>query len=211
MVYKQSMPKKQTEQRKDIKIKDEILWVAAEDAAFDGWSWDVIETAAEKAGYEREMAAAVFPQKLTGALVHFADMVDRKMMERLKGIDPESMRVRDRVRLAVQTRLSVLKPYKESVRQSMGYWLRPFRKYEAARMVWRSADVIWNWAGDTSEDYNKYTKRVLLSGVLTSTMVAWMNDDSEDMNKTLRFLDSRIENVMQLGKVINTVKNKVQR
>ncbi|MEM6781061.1 MAG: COQ9 family protein [Pseudomonadota bacterium] len=180
---------------------------ALEDVAFDGWSWEIIEAAAEKAEHDRDMATAVFPNKLKDVLIHFSDWADRDMLKRLEGIDPSSMRVRDRVRLAVQTRFYALKDYKEAVRHSTGYWLRPFRKYEAGKMVWQTADKIWEWAGDTSTDYNKYTKRGLLSGVLTSTTFAWMNDETEDQSKTLRFLDSRIDNVMQLGKVIGRVKS----
>jgi ubiquinone biosynthesis protein COQ9 len=191
-------------------IKDKILTVALEDAAFDGWNADMVQAAAEKAGYERAMAKAVFPDIVTDILVHLSDWADRQMLEKLEEIEPESMRVRDRIRLAVQTRLSVLKDHKESVKASSRYWLHPFRKFQAAKMVWSTADCIWDWAGDTATDYNRYTKRGLLSGVLTSTMLYWMNDDSENQEKTLRFLDSRIENVMQLGKVISTVKSRVK-
>lgn len=201
-------------------IKDKILLTAMEEAAFDGWVWDSVQEAAENAGYERHMAAAVFPSKLKDVLAHLSDWADREMLARLTEIDPMSMRVRDRIRLAVQTRLAVLKEHKEAVKHSTGFWLRPFRKYEAARMVWRTADRIWDWAGDPSSpaastrqvrDYNFYTKRGLLSGVLTSTTLYWMNDDSTDQSKTLAFLDNRIENVMQLGKTISTVKDRFSR
>lgn len=192
--------------RSDIKIKDDILMAALDDAAFDGWSWEMVEGAAEKAGYERDMAAAVFPGQLKDMLKHFSDWADRDMMARLKGIDPSSMRVRDRIRLAVQTRFYALKDHKEAVRYSTGYWMRPFRKYDAGRMVWKTADIIWNWAGDTATDYNRYTKRALLSGIITSTTLAWINDETDDQSKTLRFLDNRIDNVMQLGKIIGRVK-----
>lgn len=181
--------------------------VALEDAAFDGWSWEMIERSAEKAGHGRDMASAAFPGKLKDVLMHFSDWADREMLSRLKGLDPDSMRVRDRIRLAVQTRIHTLREHKEAVRYSTGYWLRPFRKYEAGKMVWKTADRIWEWAGDTSTDYNRYTKRGLLSGILTSTTLVWMDDDTDDQSKTMRFLDRRIDNVMQLGKVIGRFKN----
>lgn len=191
----------------DIAVKNEILAIALEDAAFDGWSWEMVQDAAEKAGHPRSMALAAFPDKLKSVLVYFSRWADEQMMERLDGIDPESMRVRDRIRLAVQTRLSVLKDHKEAVRYSTGYFMNPLHKPDAAKMVWKTADVMWKWAGDTATDYNKYTKRGLLSGVLTSTMIAWMNDSSEDMAKTLKFLDARIENVMQFGKLASRIKS----
>ncbi len=66
-------------------------------------------------------------------------------------------------------------------------------------MVWQTADVIWNWAGDEAEDYNHYTKRILLSGVITATTVRWLNDKSENHHETHEFLDRRINNVLKLG------------
>lgn len=191
----------------NLEIKDEILMAALDDAAFDGWSWSLVQDATEKAGHPREMALAVFPDKLNGVLRYFSNWADTQMLDRLSDIDPDSMRIRDRIRLAVQTRLSVLKDHKEAVRYSTSHFINPLQKPVAAKMVWASADAMWKWAGDTSTDYNKYTKRTLLSGVLTSTMIAWMNDDTDDMSKTLRFLDARIENVMQFGKIMGRVKS----
>ena len=49
---------------------------------------------------------------------------------------------------------------------AVAFWVRPMRKFEGAKLVWKTADKIWNWAGDTSSDYNYYTKRALLSAVI---------------------------------------------
>jgi len=72
-------------------------------------------------------------------------------------------------------------------------------------MTWRTADVIWTWAGDTSDDYNKYTKRGLLSGVIASTMTYWLQDQSDDLVKTRDFLNNRIENVLFVGKNVGKI------
>ena len=60
---------------------------------------------------------------------------------------------------------------------------------------------MWRWAGDTATDYNYYSKRLILSGVIASTRLYWFDDDSEDFAKTRTFLERRIENVMQFEKV----------
>ena len=62
-------------------------------------------------------------------------------------------------------------------------------------------DAIWRAAGDTSTDYNFYTKRLILSGVYTSTAAVWFGDDTDGFEKTWAFLDRRIEDVMQIEKV----------
>lgn len=189
-----------------IKIRDEIIESALPHVRFDGWGWDVLLQGAEEAGYEEPMLRAVFPGGLTDALDHFSDYADRGMMAALKPVNPDDLRVRERIGKALFARYQFLAPYKEAVRQSASFWLVPWRKTRAARIVWRTADVIWRWAGDDSKDYNHYTKRGLLSGIIVSTTLAWMNDETPGMMQTKEFLDRRIENVMQLSKVIGRVK-----
>jgi hypothetical protein len=57
----------------------------------------------------------------------------------------------------------------------------------AAPLSWRSADVMWRMAGDTATDYNHYTKRAILSAVYGSTLLAWLQDDSEGAAETAAF------------------------
>ena len=44
------------------------------------------------------------------------------------------------------------------------------------------------------------TSRALAAAVYTSTLLYWLNDDSDGQADTRAFLDRRIENVMQFGK-----------
>ena len=196
-----------------ITIKDEILKAALPNVVFDGWHWDVIVQACEDAGHSENTARGVFPGKMVDVLDHFADYADREMLAALEGLDPESLRVRDRVKTALMMRFEKLMPYKDAVRQSLQFWIVPTRKPRAMKITWRTADKIWDWAGDPSSpgrvrDYNHYTKRGLLSGVIAATTLAWLNDSSEDMEQTREFLDRRIENVMQLGKVVSKFKKR---
>lgn len=181
---------------------------ALADVPFDGWCWDVIEKSALRLGYDKETVRRVFSDKLSNVLRYFSIWADRQMLAALEGVNIDNMRVRDRIRLAIQTRLEVLEPYKESVRAASVYWFSPFRKITAGKMVWQSADKIWNWAGDRATNYNHYTKRALLSGVITTTMVAWLNDNSSNHQETLAFLDRRIDNVLGIGKFIGKFKRK---
>ena len=197
--------------KKNQDIQDQILLKALEDVPFDGWTWDVVEQAAVNTGYGVDMASAVFPDKLPDVLRHFSQWADRQMMQALEAISPgeyQNMRVRDKVKQGVLSRIEVLKPHKESVKAASAFWLRPFRKMEAGKMVWKTADQIWIWAGDNATDYNHYTKRLLLSGVITSTMLAWMNDTSDNSQETLDFLDRRIDNVLGVGKIIGNIKGR---
>ncbi|MCB1563722.1 MAG: COQ9 family protein [Alphaproteobacteria bacterium] len=187
-------------------IRDHILEALLPAVPFDGWRWSAVCTAALSAGYEEGMPKAVFPEGISDVLSTFSDRADLMMLESLKALDPEEMRVRDRVREALVARYTYLQPHKEAVRQSALFWAVPWRKPQAAKIIWRTADRIWDWAGDTASDYNRYTKRGLLSGIIVPTTLVWLNDGDEAMDETKAFLDRRIENVMQLNRVLNQVK-----
>lgn len=187
-------------------IRDHILEALLPAVPFDGWRWDAVCAAASAAGYEEGMARAVFPDGMNDVLSVFSDRADRAMLEFLDVLNPEEMRVRDRVREALVARYTYLQPHKEAVRQSVLFWAAPWRKPQAMKIVWRTADRIWDWAGDTASDYNRYTKRGLLSGIIVSTTLVWLGDDEEAMDETKAFLDRRIENVMQLNRVLNQIK-----
>lgn len=187
-------------------IQDKILRATLDNVAFDGWRWNVVEQAAQDAGFERDMAYAVFPDKMDGVLSHFSAWADRQMIEGLADINPHDLPIRERIKLAVKMRLEVLTPYKEEVRAASIYWLSGVRQLQASKIIWRSADVIWEWAGDTATDYNHYSKRGLLAGVMTSTTMAWLNDKTPDQSATAEFLDRRIDNVLSVGKALGGIK-----
>lgn len=187
-------------------IKDKILLSVLPDIPFDGWTMAALERAAEAAGYSASMAASVFPAGERDAIIHFSRWADRKMIDCLNSLSDVPPRVRDKVALAVRTRLEILGPYKEAERLAIAYWVRPFRKWEGAKLVWKTADSIWNWAGDTATDYNRYTKRALLSGVLTTTTMFWLSDESDGCEDSRAFLDRRIDNVLSIGKIVGRLK-----
>lgn len=186
--------------------RDEILQALLPHVPFDGWIWEAVQNAAKEAGIADDIPRAVFQGGMVDVLDAFADLADRNMLQALEGQDPVDLRIRDRIRTALLARYDYLTPHKEAVRKSLSFWAFPTRKPQAAKIVWRTADRIWDWAGDTSTDYNRYSKRTLLSGIIVSTTLAWLNN--EDTIEA--FLDRRIENVMELGKLIGKFKSKKQ-
>ena len=76
---------------------------------------------------------------------------------------------------------------------------------------YNTVDVIWRAAGDTSTDFNFYTKRGLLAAVYASTVLFWLDDRSEDCAATWAFLDRRIAEVMQFPQVRARVAEKFKR
>jgi ubiquinone biosynthesis protein COQ9 len=76
------------------------------------------------------------------------------------------------------------------------------------KLLYRTVDRMWRAVGDTSTDFNFYTKRAILSGVYSATLMRWFTDHSKDEAETHAFLDARIENVMQFEKFKAQVKER---
>jgi len=70
---------------------------------------------------------------------------------------------------------------------------------------------MWHGIGDTSVDFNFYSKRALLAGVVSSTVLFWLQDESDDFSATWAFLDRRIEDVMKIQKTKAQLGNLVEK
>ena len=75
----------------------------------------------------------------------------------------------------------------------------------ALKLLYRTVDAIWYAAGDNATDFNFYTKRALLAGVYSSTVLYWLNDKSAGCADSWSFLDRRIDEVMQVPKLLGRV------
>jgi ubiquinone biosynthesis protein COQ9 len=183
------------------RFRARILEAFPAHAARDGWTGAAFKAAVAEAGLTEGEAALACPKGAFDLFDAFAARADAAMLERLEALDLAAMKVRQRVRAAVQLRLEAQAPYKEAARAMTRALAHPLRAPEAARLLWRTADLIWRALGDVSTDENYYSKRAILSGVLASTYARWFSDDSETSEATWAFLDARIENVMQFEKL----------
>jgi ubiquinone biosynthesis protein COQ9 len=179
--------------------RDALLLATLPHVMFDGWRWAAVRAGAADAGLSEAEAINAFPNGAEEALEYFSRWADRRMLEELEKRDLEAMRVRDRVALAVRTRLDVLLPYKEAVRRGLSAFVLPHNSPLGLKCLYRTVDAIWYACGDTSTDSNFYTKRLLLAGVMSSTLVYWLDDNSENHKDTWDFLDRRIDDVMRVG------------
>lgn len=182
------------------RFRARILDAFTDRAAQMGWTDAAFRAAVKDAGLTDGEAVLACPRGAADLFDAFADRADQAMVQALDDLDLPSMRYTQRVKAAVQVRLQAQAPYKEAARAMSRALARPTRAPEAARLLWRTADRIWRYLGDTSTDENFYSKRAILSGVLASTYARWFSDDSADHEATWAFLDARLANVMQFEK-----------
>ena len=166
-------------------------------AAFDGWSTLAIDRAAEQAGLDPGIARLAFPSGAIDMIDAWFASVDHKMTATLTAEQLAGMKVRQRITALVNARIDAVAHEREALRRAIAILAMPRNLARAAKLSWRSSDLMWRLAGDKATDYNHYTKRMMLSGVYGSTILVLLDDESEGFTETRAFLDRRIENIMQ--------------
>jgi ubiquinone biosynthesis protein COQ9 len=193
------MTKAKTDQLENVRAK--ILEAALPDVPFDGWTGSVLLRAAKTSGVDHGLARLAFPNGARDLAEYFLADGDRRMIERLAKSDLASMKIREKITFAVRTRLEVDAGNREALRRASTSLLIPPASGSAVKSLYNTVDAIWVAIGDTSTDYNFYTKRATLAGVFTTTLACWFADESDDHADTWAFLDRRIADVMQVEKV----------
>jgi len=182
-------------------IRDKILLAMLPHVAFDGWTRRSLDAGVAAAGLPPEMALRAFPHGMEDVIRHWSKYSDRRMLEGMERLNLDAMRVRDRIATGVRLRIEVNKPYREAVRRALSFLALPLNSAIAARNTYNTVDAIWYAAGDTSTDYNFYTKRGLLAPVYVSTVLYWLGDESEECAATWAYLDRRIDDVLKIPKI----------
>ena len=182
------------------KVKADILQAALPDLAFEGFTDAVVDKAGQSAAIEPAETALAFPRGGIDLAIYFVRHGVAEMQAKLETIDIESMKIRDRIKTAVQTRLEIDADNKEIARRAFNLLALPGNAKDASACLAHTVDVMWRSTGDKSTDFNFYTKRATLAAVYSATRLVWLNDDSVDSQDSWTFLDRRIDNVMQIEK-----------
>lgn len=188
-----------------------ILAAALPNVPFDGWSIALLRNAADEAGVDRETQRRAFPAGVADLVTYWCDVCDAEMVTRLGASDLSAMKIREKITYAVRTRIEVMTKDRIAARRGLSFFASPLHAAGGAGSLYNTVDAIWRAIGDTSSDFNFYTKRATLAAVYSATLAYWISDDSEGFRKTWEFLDRRIGDVMQIEKAKAGVKGLVEK
>ncbi|MTH62886.1 COQ9 family protein [Paracoccus shanxieyensis] len=178
--------------------RDRLIDAALNHVIFEGMGDKAITAAAQELGMSVELARVYLPRGGADLAAAYHRRGDAALREWL-ATSPLQGRFRDRITDAVMHRLSLSD--REMARAGAVILSLPQNAALGARLIWESADAIWDGLGDTSDDVNWYSKRATLSTVYGATVLYWLGDVSPDAEDTRAFLERRIEGVMRFEKI----------
>jgi len=182
------------------RLRRRLALAVGENAVFDGWTHAAVDSAARQLGVDPVQARLAMPKTQAGLIDVYMQEVDRGLEAYFTPERLAKLKIRDKIRALVWRRFEIMGPARESVRRALAILAMPQNIPLALRIGWRTADRMWRIAGDTSTDFNHYTKRATLAAVYGSTLLVWLDDQSEGWIETAAFLDRRIDDVMKFEK-----------
>ena len=183
-------------------LRERIIEAALPHVPFDGWTQRAMRRGAETIGEDTAAVRRAFPDGALDMVRQYSRMLDGRMADALARQDLDQLRVRERVAAGVVARLELMAPHREAVRRALTVLALPLNAPAGLRCLYDTVDLIWRAAGDTATDWNFYTKRALLAGAYSSTVLYWLDDKSEDFADTRAFLDRRIDDAMRVPRAL---------
>ena len=183
------VPERDWAEEAEQRVLDEALRLAPE----TGWNARLVARAGAAAGLSAGDVELLLPHgaKDLAALATARHL--ERAFQRLEGVDPVTLKVRERIRIAVQAKVEGTVDDGPALRNLAGFLCLPLNLPLALALLWKSADAIWRWAGDVAVDENHYSKRAILSAILATTLAVRMTSGKAAAD---HHLDRRIDNVM---------------
>jgi ubiquinone biosynthesis protein COQ9 len=182
-------------------LREAIIDALLPEVPFDGWTVKSLRQALAAIGEDPLDAPLYFPDGAGEMIEAFCALADARMEAAAAQAGLAAFRVPGRIRSIIAIRLEQNRGNKEAIRRALSWLAIPINAPRAMRITAATVDTIWHAAGDRSADFSWYTKRGILAGVYSATLLYWLRDSAEDDEATLAFLDRRLENVAAIGKI----------
>ncbi len=188
-------------------IRIDLIKAMLTHVPFDGWSWKAMEQGAIDLGFEMKKSSSsrikifkgLFKNGSIDFINIFSEIIDLEVIENYNLIEPKPERVPEKIKKIIMIRLNLCQKYKEAVRSSISVTAIPVNSKISLNILYKTCNSIWRMAGDKSTDFSFYTRRISLAAVYTSTLLFWLNDNSNNNIETEFFLDRRLKDISKIS------------
>ena len=160
-----------------------------------GWNTRMVREACAAEGLSEGDQELLLPNGPRDLAALLSRRHDSRALEALGAV--EGLKIRERIARAVSARMEAGAEDLDATRKCAGFLALPTNADLGLSLAWESADRLWRWAGDTATDWNHYSKRAILSGILIPALTIRWFDGREAAEA---FVARRIDNVMAFEK-----------
>ena len=138
----------------------------------------------------------LFPNGKNNLLEFILEELNKNLEEYCKKIDLIRLPVHKRIRKILLSKIYIMNKEKKFYKKIFLSLLLTNKKFSIPSKLYKSIDQIWFIAGDTSVDFNFYSKRIILAVIYSRVILFFFNNDNQQELENL--LDKNLKRVTKI-------------
>ncbi len=112
----------------------------------------------------------------------------------------KNFKINEKIRFLIIHRIKIIDKYfDKKIIFKLIFKQKSFPKLN--KMLFKISDEMWFISGDSSTDFNFYSKRFILMNIYTSSFIYNLKNNSKDYSKTENFINKQIDSVLKFGRL----------
>ena len=182
----------------------EFLNYAKTHIANNGLKQNTFKDISNKYKLDLNETELLFPEGNVDLIKFALEKLNSDLEEYCKKIDLIRLPTHKRIKKVLLSKIFLMNKDKLFYRTIFLNLLIPNKNYPLPKHLYISVDQIWFIAGDSSVDFNFYTKRLILSGIYSRIMLFFFNNDDQDALE--RILDEDLKRVSKIPEIKSKLK-----
>ena len=173
-----------------------ILKFAKIVVAKDGLTSNTFKNISKKYDLNIDEMNLLFPGGKNDFLYFVLEQLNIDLENYCKKLDLIRLPVHKRIRKILLSKINIMDKEKKFYKKIFLNLLIPKKNFSLPIKLYKSVDQIWFIAGDTSVDFNFYTKRLILAGIYSRVIFFFFNNNNQKLLEDL--LDSNLRRVSKI-------------
>ena len=169
-----------------------------------GLNKNSLENISKRYGLNINEIELLFPEGNIDLIKFTFEQLNKELEEYCKKIDLIRLPVHKRIKKVLLSKISLMNKNKLFYRSIFLNLLIPKKNFSLSNQLYNSVDQIWFIAGDSSTDFNFYTKRLILSGIYSRVILFFFNNN--DQEELENILDESLKRVSKIPEIKSKLK-----
>jgi ubiquinone biosynthesis protein COQ9 len=187
-----------------LKKRLEVLNFAKASVSEKGLNQNSLENISKKYDLDINEIDLLFPEGNIDLIKFALERLDNELEEYCRKIDLIRLPVHKRIKKVLLSKISIMNKNKLFYRSIFLNLLLPKKNFSLSSQLYNSVDQIWFIAGDSSTDFNFYTKRLILSVIYSRIMLYFFNNNNQEELENI--LDDSLQRVSKIPEIKSKLK-----
>ncbi len=187
-----------------LKKRKEVLKFGKEFVSENGLTKNCLGNISKKYELKTDETDLLFPQGNIDLIKFALEQLNNDLEVYCRQIDLIRLPVHKRIRKILLSKISLMNKDKIFYRSIFLNLLIPKKNFSLSSQLYNSVDQLWFIAGDSSTDFNFYTKRLILSGIYSRVMLFFFNNNNQEELENI--LDESLKRVSKIPEIKSKLK-----